>query len=95
MDIVHREHHLPCLPLRVVGCDAARASSETASTLGGGRRRPPLRPADRQWNVARATVTYDPAAFSRAHSAQSGLLPVPSRRFSASMLLPVLQFVLL
>ncbi len=32
---------------------------------------------------------------SRAHSAHSGFPPVPSRRFSFSMLLPVLQFVLL
>ena len=30
---------------------------------------------------------------SRAHSAQSGLFPVPERRFSGSMLLPVLQLV--
>lgn len=34
-----------------------------------------------------------PESVRRLHSAHRGLFPVPSRRFSDSMLLPVLQFV--
>ena len=40
-------------------------------------------------------VSYLPWVLRLEHSLQRGLLPVPSRLFSVSMLLPVLQFVLL
>ena len=38
---------------------------------------------------------YLPARLSLAHSVHSGLAPLPLRRFSGSILLPVLQLVLL
>jgi hypothetical protein len=40
-------------------------------------------------------VSHLPCRFNRAHSLQSGLPPLPERRFSRSMLFPVLQLLLL